>query len=174
MVLSLLVGCAASGETTTTPPPDTAATTGTEAPASDASSTQVAEPPPVLVGNDAVRARLASLPAAPVPLETRVLALDAAQASAMCEYIDTLHAGHPVVQARCADGSPVLVDSRCNAANLASAAELLGASCALAVGEYVACELAVRDDPCTVDFMHARAPECEAVNACLATAQTSE
>jgi hypothetical protein len=157
-----LFACGSSGESSTATSEEPSSSSGT----SGAEQTTEA----TAFGNEAVRARLATLPASPIPLETRVLDLEPTHAVELCTFLDHLATDAPESATSCPDGSPVVVGGTCNPANLASAIETLGEACPVRVGEYVACELAVRADPCSVEFMRANRAECEAVNACLVAA----
>lgn len=176
-VLALAISLAACGgsaphEEEDVPAQASAGSEGTTDPTDDDATDRdmTTDAPAIAFGNDAVRARLAALEGAPAGLELRVLDLTPSQALGVCAYLDEQSADHAELRARCENGESVVFESTCNPANLASAAETLGAACPVRVGEYVACELAVRADPCTVGFLRASAPECEAVNACLLAA----
>jgi hypothetical protein len=116
-----------------------------------------------------VRARLEALPPLPVTAGAPILSLTLFDASLICGFLDAnvRHAG--AVTAACPDGSPVLLGGECNPASVLALRHTFGEACALRFGDYLACEVAARESPCSVGYMRADLPECEAVNACLAT-----
>ena len=116
-----------------------------------------------------VRARLEVLPTLPVAAGTPVLALTMFDASLICGFLDQNVRREGVVSASCPDGSPVVLGGECNPASVIALRLTFGEACALRLGDYLACEIAARASPCSVGFMRADLPECEAVNACLAT-----
>ncbi|MDQ3035362.1 MAG: hypothetical protein M3Y87_23360 [Myxococcota bacterium] len=173
-IAALAVACGAAREEEPTSASEAGGEEPVAAAADPAEAPETSDAPRAPVfGNDAVRARLAALPPAPLPLDTRILDLTPTQVVSLCTFLDAQSAAAPVVSTRCPDGSPVVVGGTCNPANLASAVETLGASCEARLGEYVACELAVREDPCSIGFLRAERPECEAVNACLLAAASA-
>jgi hypothetical protein len=122
------------------------------------------------VGNASVRARLTSLPAPPIPWSTRLSALTLEQATAMCPYADA-NVGTTPIEATCPDGSTVSVGGAvCDPSRAATMAQQVGSECALNMGEYVACQIALRQQPCDGGLLGGNLPECETFAACIAAA----
>lgn len=165
LLLVTLAACAGS-ETRSSEPP---ASTGAEITTSDTTETATATPvrveAPVFAAP--VSARLERLPALPVDAVTPVLAMSVTDAVLVCGYLDANLRANAEVATSCPDGTVVLGGS-CTPGSVSELVHMLGESCGLRLGEYVACEAAVRESPCSLDFLHADVPECEAVNDCLA------
>jgi hypothetical protein len=190
LLVLALGGCASSAPSETesasgseTPTTEGASTSGSESTSDGATtsegvsttedaSTADAGPPAaedLSAFPEPVRARLASFDALPVAASTPVLAITLFDASLICGFLDQ-HVRHegPVAVA-CPDGSPVLMGGECNPASVLALRHTFGEACQLRFGDYLACEIAARESPCSVGFMRADLPECDAVNACLAT-----
>jgi hypothetical protein len=123
-----------------------------------------------LVGNAAVRARLAVLPAPPIPWSTRLYELTLDQATALCPYSDA-NVGTEPIEASCPDGSTVTIGgTACDPARAAAMAQQVSSSCPLNLGEYIACQIAIRDRPCDGGLLGGNLVECETFAACIAAA----
>lgn len=123
-----------------------------------------------LVGNAAVRARLAALPPPPIPWSTRLSELTLEQATAMCPYSDA-NVGTTPVEAACPDGSNVTVGGApCDPGRAASMSQQVGTSCTLNMGELIACQLALRARPCDGGLLGGNLAECETFAGCIAEA----
>jgi hypothetical protein len=114
-----------------------------------------------------VEARLAPLPS-PTPSWTTPLAsLTAADVASLCRF-EQRAVSPRAVREHCPNGRTVTVGANggfCDGDALSDAL-VIGAHCPMTVGDLVACELALRDDPCAIG--RAALPECEAFDACVA------
>lgn len=126
-------------------------------------------PEPVeAVGNDAVRARLASLSALPVSAAREVRVLTDDESRAYCRW-QSRELGAEDVQASCPDGSTVRIQAACDVE--AMAAMRAGfVDCPVQLGEWAACVAARRATPCDGGLFGEPLPECEAFVACIARA----
>ncbi len=122
------------------------------------------------VGNAAVTARIASVPAPPIAWSTQFGSITAADAEAFCPWAIE-HVQTTEVNEHCPDGSDVHVGAGCEVEGLVQmAGQFAQVSCSLNVAEYSACLLAIRADPCGSGAFGANAPECEAMTECLRVA----
>ena len=127
--------------------------------------TTTADSPPV--GNAAVTARIATVPAAPVPLTTQVSALTTESATSLCPWVQE-HVAPSELDVDCPDGSHVHTGGGCEAEGLVQmATQFSQVSCSLNLGELFACQLAVRADPCGGGAFGANHAECEAMTECI-------
>ncbi len=144
LVIALLPACGAAGGD------------GTSAPRAE------------VVGNDAVRTRLAALPPLPIAPSTEVRAATGGQARLYCGWqADALGAAD--VSASCPDGSTVRIDAACDGPAMDAMREGF-AICAMTIGEWAACVAARRETPCDGGAFGERLPECEAFAACISAA----
>ena len=127
--------------------------------------TTVADGPPV--GNGAVTARIATVPAMPIAPTTQVAAITTADATALCPWV-VANVSSADMEQQCPDGSTVRASGGCEAEGLvAMAAQFAQAPCSLNVAEFFACQLAVRADPCGGGAFGANHAECEAMTECI-------
>lgn len=141
---------------------------GTQAESSDHGSSAGAETG-ALPGNAAVQTRLAHLPAPPIAWTTTMRDVTVEQATAMCPWARE-NIGADPVEAQCPDGSTTRVGGagECNAEHSVEQAHQMGAYCPITVGEFVACQIGMREHPCDGGMLGASLPECEAFAACIA------
>ncbi len=133
-----------------------------------AESQGAAEPAAQVTGNDAVRARLAALPALPISPSLEIRAMTEESSTRYCGW-QTSAFGAEGVEASCPDGSTVRIQAACDAEAMGSMREGF-ADCPLSVGEWAACVAARRESPCDGGLFGERLPECEAFAACIAAA----
>jgi hypothetical protein len=149
--LSLVIGCG-----------------GRSSSSSSEGSTPQAEAAPV--GNAAVTARIASVPAPPLPWSTQFASITTEQADALCPWAAT-HVQTTEVNESCPDGSTVHIGAGCETEGLTQMAnQLAQAQCTMNLAEYMACLLAMRADPCGAGPFGTNAPECEAMTTCIRAA----
>lgn len=135
--------------------------------ASGATTPEVAE----AVGNDAVRARLASLATLPVSGAREVRGLTDDESWAYCGW-QARELGDADVQASCPDGSTVRIQAACDAEAMRAMRAGL-AECRMRLAEWAACVAARRATPCDGGLFGERLPECEAFAVCIAQAMVS-
>lgn len=133
-----------------------------------AESHGAAEPAAQVTGNDAVRARLAALPALPISPALEIRAMTEESSTRYCGW-QTSAFGAEGVETSCPDGSTVRIQAACDAEAMGSMREGL-AECPMTVGEWAACVAARRQSPCDGGLFGERLPECEAFAACIAAA----
>ncbi|MBX7196219.1 MAG: hypothetical protein K1X94_29455 [Sandaracinaceae bacterium] len=122
------------------------------------------------VGNAAVTARIASVPAPPIPWSTQFSAITPAQADVLCPWAAT-NVRTTEVNETCPDGSNVHIGAGCETDGLMQMVTQLGqAQCSMTVAEYMGCLLAMRADPCGAGPFGSNAPECEAMTGCIRAA----
>jgi hypothetical protein len=115
----------------------------------------------------AVDARLARFRAPALAWSTPLGALTATDVRALCSFEQTSVSPH-AVRVACPSGQTVTVGATggfCDGDALEDA-HVIGDRCAMTVGELVACELALREDPCAIG--RASLPECTTFDACRA------
>jgi hypothetical protein len=121
-----------------------------------------------VVGNDAVRARLAPLPALPVDPALEIRSARAEDLRAYCAWQARAIGGYDV-ETDCRDGARVRIAASCTDEDMDAMREGMSL-CALTVGEWAACVAARRSAPCDGGMFGERLPECEALAACIAAA----
>ncbi len=123
------------------------------------------------VGNAAVQARLVSVPAPPVPWSTTFAGITVEQATALCPWVDVNVSPAPMEE-HCPDGSTVRAPGPpCTPADMAGMGAQLGETgCTMSIGEFFACNLALRASPCSGGMLGMDHPECEAKSACIRAA----
>ncbi len=133
-----------------------------------ASSSDATTPRAPIVGNEAVRARMASLPEPTFPASTEIRAASMDDLRAYCAW-QARAIGSYDVEAACRDGSQVRIATACGEDDLEAMHEGM-AICALTIGEWAACVAARREEPCEGGVFGERLPECEAFAGCIAAA----
>lgn len=121
-------------------------------------------------GNEAVRARLASLPELTFPADREIRAATAEEVRAYCTWQARAVGGYDV-EASCADGSSVRIAAACTDRDNDAMREGM-AICAITLGEWAACVAARRAAPCDGGLFGERLPECEAFAGCIEAAMT--
>jgi hypothetical protein len=121
-----------------------------------------------IVGNAAVRARMASLPEPTFAASTEIRAASMEDLRAYCAW-QARAIGSYDVEAACRDGSQVRIATACGEEDLEAMHEGM-AICALTIGEWAACVAARREEPCEGGVFGERLPECEAFAGCIAAA----
>lgn len=133
-----------------------------------ARSSEDTTPRAPIVGNAAVRARMASLPAPTFAASTEIRAASMEDLRAYCAW-QARAIGSYDVEAACRDGSNVRIATACAEDDLEAMHEGM-AICPLTIGEWAACVAARRESPCEGGMFGERLPECEAFAACIAAA----
>ena len=128
--------------------------------------------PTTIVGNDAVRARLAPLPALPVDPAIEIRHAGAEDLRAYCAWQARAVGGYDV-EADCREGGHVRIAAACTDEDMDAMREGM-AICPLTVGEWAACVAARRSAPCDGGMFGERLPECEAFAGCIAAAMQEE
>lgn len=124
--------------------------------------------PLTIVGNDAVRARLAPLPALPVDPALEIRSARPEELRAYCAWQARAIGGYDV-ETDCRDGGQVRIAAACTDQDMEAMREGMSI-CPLTVGEWAACVAARRSAPCDGGTFGERLPECEAFAGCIAAA----
>lgn len=124
--------------------------------------------PRPVVGNDAVRERLAPLPELPVDPTLEVRAAELEELRTYCAWQARAVGGYDV-EASCPDGGTVRIAAACADDDLRAMREGLSA-CPMTIGEWAACVAARRASPCEGGVFGERLAECEAFAGCITAA----
>jgi hypothetical protein len=128
--------------------------------------------PTTIVGNDAVRARLAPLPALPVDPAIEIRHARTEDLRAYCAWQARAVGGYDV-ETDCREGGHVRIAAACTDEDMEAMREGMSI-CPLTVGEWAACVAARRSAPCDGGMFGERLPECEAFASCIAAAMQEE